>query len=254
MEYFVARALYDLLKRYASLDCENVKTIFGQRLIEDENLIDHESDVMSFLIEMIENNDQKQEEDKSNETNSKIITKIITLKFVFNLEEKQEEFGSASIYSKNMFKIAMRLEKVFKTIKDEVLALLFNNLGKESFYDSCKYDFIAAMIRFENTAKNYGYEKYYGNKLFLKNLGIEVPHGKGKITYSDGFIYEGNFEKGERHGYGTLTFPDGSWYKGDFENGRKYGQGEFKSVENRSFYKGAFEKGKKNGKRRRARH
>ena len=114
---------------------EAVRKIFGERLIEDDNLVDHESDVMSFLIEMIENNDQKQVEDNSNETNFQIFPKIIKLKFLFNIEENQEKFGNASICSKNIFKIAMRLEKVFTTIKDEILADRFNNLGKESFYD-----------------------------------------------------------------------------------------------------------------------
>ena len=34
-------------------------------------------------------------------------------------------------------------------------------------------------------------------------------HGKGKFTYPNGVIYEGDFWKGEFHGNGVLIYPNG---------------------------------------------
>jgi hypothetical protein len=34
-------------------------------------------------------------------------------------------------------------------------------------------------------------------------------HGKGKITYSDGYTYEGDWKNDEQHGDGIATYPDG---------------------------------------------
>ncbi len=33
--------------------------------------------------------------------------------------------------------------------------------------------------------------------------------GKGKFTFPNGVIYEGQFDKGEFHGDGTLIYPNG---------------------------------------------
>ena len=35
------------------------------------------------------------------------------------------------------------------------------------------------------------------------------PHGKGSVVYSNGDIYDGEFEKGKRQGYGVYSFSDG---------------------------------------------
>ena len=32
---------------------------------------------------------------------------------------------------------------------------------------------------------------------------------KGKFTFPNGVVYEGNFDKGEFHGEGTLIYPNG---------------------------------------------
>jgi len=241
MEYFIARTLYDVLKRNSNLDGETVRKIFGERLIQDENQTDQESDVMDFLIDMITNNDLSQ----TNETTAHIIPKLQALKNIINEEENQAQFGNEGIYAKNMFKVAMRIPKVFLAMKDELIAVRFKYLGYEFFYDSCTQDFLPAMIRHGANA-DYGYEKYTGGKLVLKNQ-ISVPHGKGELTYADGFIYQGIFEKGKRHGYGILTYPDRSRYAGDFENEKKHGKGKFISAVNGSIYEGAFVQGKKHG-------
>jgi hypothetical protein len=45
------------------------------------------------------------------------------------------------------------------------------------------------------------------------------PHGKGKLTYADGEIYEGGFVDGEFQGKGKYMFPDSAVYEGDFVDG-----------------------------------
>lgn len=42
-----------------------------------------------------------------------------------------------------------------------------------------------------------------------------IRHGKGKLTFSNGSLYEGQFRDGRRHGYGTLV-ADGFSYQGDW--------------------------------------
>ena len=40
--------------------------------------------------------------------------------------------------------------------------------------------------------------------------------GKGEFIHANGDIYEGNFENGQRHGIGKLTSSDGKIYQGEF--------------------------------------
>jgi len=52
-------------------------------------------------------------------------------------------------------------------------------------------------------------------------VNIRQPHGKGKLTDRDGYVYEGDFQNGDRHGNGKLTDKNGKvLYKGTFLKGR----------------------------------
>ena len=44
------------------------------------------------------------------------------------------------------------------------------------------------------------------------------------MTYKNHSVYEGNFVDGKFHGKGKITYPDGDMYQGNFENG--YGIGK----------------------------
>ena len=53
-----------------------------------------------------------------------------------------------------------------------------------------------------------------------------VPSGYGKRLYSDGSIYEGEFENGVRSGRGAFTNKgDGSKYRGEWKGDKKNGYG-----------------------------
>jgi len=47
--------------------------------------------------------------------------------------------------------------------------------------------------------------------------------GRGKITYPDGRVYEGEISDGRPHGYGTGTFVDGRVQEGKWEHGKFLG-------------------------------
>ena len=44
-------------------------------------------------------------------------------------------------------------------------------------------------------------------------------NGKGKITYSSGSVYEGNFKDNQPNGKGKILFSDGGSYEGSWNNG-----------------------------------
>ena len=51
-------------------------------------------------------------------------------------------------------------------------------------------------------------------------------HGKGKLTWADGDVYEGDFVDDKRTGHGTLRLAIGNVYEGDFVDGKKHGKGK----------------------------
>ena len=67
----------------------------------------------------------------------------------------------------------------------------------------------------EDEGKTFGQGEFY----------YDVKHGRGKLTFPDGKIYEGAFEKDEINGYGTAYFPSGKKYEGLFKSGKANGLG-----------------------------
>jgi len=49
---------------------------------------------------------------------------------------------------------------------------------------------------------------------------------KGKLTFNDGSVYEGDIVNGKPHGKGTLTYVYGGVYEGDWVNGEQTGMGK----------------------------
>jgi hypothetical protein len=46
-------------------------------------------------------------------------------------------------------------------------------------------------------------------------------HGRGKFTYNNGTVYEGEMRNDEMNGRGKCTFADGGVYVGEFAEGKK---------------------------------
>ncbi len=61
--------------------------------------------------------------------------------------------------------------------------------------------------------------KYAGE---LKN---SMPHGQGRMVFSDNTRYDGEWKEGKPHGRGTVFHAGGGVYKGELYNGRRHGYG-----------------------------
>eukprot|EP00928_Gymnodinium_smaydae_P058432 TRINITY_DN4163_c0_g1_i3.p1 TRINITY_DN4163_c0_g1~~TRINITY_DN4163_c0_g1_i3.p1 ORF type:complete len:1144 (+),score=236.26 TRINITY_DN4163_c0_g1_i3:55-3432(+) len=73
--------------------------------------------------------------------------------------------------------------------------------------------------------------------------------GRGKISYPDGAVYEGELWKGKRHGSGCHTRPDGcTKYDGEWLEGRRHGFGRLSYDDaGRSYYEGEWRDDRKHG-------
>lgn len=70
-----------------------------------------------------------------------------------------------------------------------------------------------------------------------------VPHGIGKMTFANGAVFEGPFEKGNRiDGFGKFTGPNGVVAEGMYVNQKLHGQGEV-VLTNGNSIKGCFVEG-----------
>ena len=66
-------------------------------------------------------------------------------------------------------------------------------------------------------------------------------NGKGKYTYIEGKIYEGEYVDGKKEGKGKIIYSDGKCFDGNFKNGLPDGEGLF--TENENTLKVLFSKG-----------
>lgn len=70
--------------------------------------------------------------------------------------------------------------------------------------------------------------------------------GFGKLRYSDGATYTGDFEQFQFHGFGTFYHPKGDSYVGGWLFGKKNGKGIYEYAD-KSKYEGEFLENKKQG-------
>ena len=50
-------------------------------------------------------------------------------------------------------------------------------------------------------------------------------HGKGKMVWSTGAIYDGNWERGMKKGAGVMQYRDKSFYDGQWKDESRHGMG-----------------------------
>lgn len=79
---------------------------------------------------------------------------------------------------------------------------------------------------------------------FVKGFFKEDELVEGMYV-SNGFEYRGGFLDFKMHGKGKLEFKDGKVYEGDFKEGLMTGEGEL--VNGNKIYKGGFRRGKQHG-------
>lgn len=74
-----------------------------------------------------------------------------------------------------------------------------------------------------------------------------LPHGKGKMTYDSGRVFEGTWSSGQWNGKGKLLNPNGDVYEGDFVSDARHGKGLYK-WDNGDVYVGDFSQDERHGR------
>jgi hypothetical protein len=67
---------------------------------------------------------------------------------------------------------------------------------------------------------------YYVGDITIQN-GNKIAHGRGKITYTNGDWYDGEFGFGKKNGKGKYQYANGNWYDGQWLNDKPHGHGQF---------------------------
>ena len=102
---------------------------------------------------------------------------------------------------------------------------------------------------YNEEGKRHGKGKYtYANgNVYEGDFQDGKRHGKGKFTYASGSVYEGDWKDDNFHGKGKYTFANGNVYEGDYQDGKRHGKGKYTSADG-TVYEGDFQDGKRNGK------
>ncbi|KAI4296247.1 hypothetical protein L6164_036220 [Bauhinia variegata] len=82
-------------------------------------------------------------------------------------------------------------------------------------------------------------KSFLNGDAYIGKIKSVLPHGKGKYTWSDGTVYEGDWEEGKRTGKGLIVWPSGASYEGEFSGGYLHGHGTFKTPDG-SIYTGTW--------------
>jgi len=67
----------------------------------------------------------------------------------------------------------------------------------------------------------------YSNGVFIGRLINGSKEGPGRLIYTDGSIYTGNWTLDRIQNYGIMKYANSAIYKGQWQNGRKHGKGVF---------------------------
>lgn len=89
-------------------------------------------------------------------------------------------------------------------------------------------------------------QDFDNDELSLSDVEIlegDRNYGRVRLTFSNGTIYEGEFQKGHINGLGIRTFANGERYEGEFKDGKYEGQG-IVYFENGERYEGQFSRGR----------
>lgn len=57
-----------------------------------------------------------------------------------------------------------------------------------------------------------------------------VPHGYGRMVYSDGSVYVGGWKNFKFHGHGKLVQKGGVMFEGEWREGRLHGSGRVQAT------------------------
>lgn len=72
----------------------------------------------------------------------------------------------------------------------------------------------------------FGTMKWTNGRLYEGNWQANLQHGLGRLLNTDRSSYEGQWRNGLRHGQGTYRSADGSYYTGDWAEDKQHGRGK----------------------------
>ena len=90
---------------------------------------------------------------------------------------------------------------------------------------------------------------YYVSHITVQNIYFRInnkPHGQGRVVWSNGATYTGQFAEGKYHGLGVYVWPSGKKFVGRWVRGVKEGHGLY-SWPNGKKYDGEYKDGLKDG-------
>lgn len=118
----------------------------------------------------------------------------------------------------------------------ETLEITFNQL-KKTVKTAANID------NYEGSRNAEGKPHGFGKLIFI---GVGEKNGVGKMIYSGGSIYEGNWINGIKNGYGKQTEDSGTVYEGEWKNGKRNGNGK-ETVYSGTIYEGEWKNDERNG-------
>ncbi len=103
-----------------------------------------------------------------------------------------------------------------KTVRfDHGKAVSFRWQAQERYWDGCRFGAYS------------DHHDYFGWYRGGAKEGY-VPHGRGRMKYQNGSVYEGEWDSGKMHGNGTIRWDDGSVYTGEWRSGKRSGFGIYR--------------------------
>ena len=131
------------------------------------------------------------------------------------IESQKKSLMKSEIHKEPGFNEEKRPLEGSSFIRPQVLKILQDFENQRGEYMSPHQENPVIILEKYNDGSFYSGEKLNGFK-----------HGKGKYQFSDGAVYEGNFENDQISGFGTLYFPNKCLgYIGMWKNGKFHGKG-----------------------------
>ena len=106
---------------------------------------------------------------------------------------------------------------------------------------------VSDALQVENQVRNGSGRKTYSNGTVYEGEFQEgVADGRGTFYYTNGSVYQGDVKNGSFEGRGTLRYAGGTVYEGTFQNHQFHGRGCIRFADGAA-YEGDFQQGKRQG-------
>ena len=109
---------------------------------------------------------------------------------------------------------------------------------------SCSIRFSRSFNIGKNGKNGRGKQTWPNGRVYNGEFKDDKMNGRGNMTWPNGKVYEGEFKDDNMHGRGKLMTPDGKVYEGEFKDDKKHGRGKLTSPDGSTVYEGEWEEDK----------